>query len=79
MGAGPASRGFDTARLRGDHRRIDEPGPDLPAAVAQRLRGYADVEAVSRQERRALTEDDDARIADELLQLIVGWPRGGRP
>lgn len=45
-------------------------GHDLAAAVAMRLRGYAEVEAQRVRELRRLTEEEAARIADDLLQLL---------
>lgn len=47
---------------------------DLRAAVAARLRGYAEMERVRRAELAAMTEEDAARIADELLQLLEVLP-----
>lgn len=43
---------------------------DLAAAVAVRLQGYVEVEAQRGRELRLLTEDEAARIADDLLQLL---------
>ncbi len=48
----------------------DSGDPDLAAAVALRLAGYAEVEAVRHQELRDLTEERAAIIADDLLQLL---------
>lgn len=50
----------------------------LHAAVAQRVTGY---EAVARQRARELaevTEEDAARIADDLLQLLPLLPPAPR-
>ncbi|MDP8954233.1 MAG: hypothetical protein M3N37_04825 [Actinomycetota bacterium] len=44
--------------------------PDLAAAVAVRLAGYAEVERVRRRELRRLTEGEAAIIADDLLQVL---------
>jgi hypothetical protein len=48
----------------------DPDEPDLAAAVALRLAGYAEAEAVRRQELRDLTDEEAAIIADGLLQLL---------
>lgn len=45
-------------------------GFDLAEAVRVRLAGYAEVEAVRAHELRGMTEDEAARIADDLLQLL---------
>ncbi len=42
--------------------------------VAVRLRGYAEVAEIRRAELAAMTEDDAARIADDLLQLLDVLP-----
>ncbi len=47
---------------------------DLAAAVALRLTGYAEIEAVKVRELRQLTEGDAAMIADDLLQLLPLLP-----
>lgn len=46
----------------------------LTAAVAQRLAGYAEADAVRRAELRALTDEEGAAVADELLQLLASLP-----
>ncbi len=55
---------------------------DARTAVAARLRGYAEVESVQRLKLATMTEEDAARIADELLQLLALLPaepdRGSR-
>lgn len=48
--------------------------PELAAAVAMRLAGYAEAERVRIQELRDLTEGEAARIADDLLQLLPLLP-----
>lgn len=48
--------------------------PGLAAAVALRLAGYAEAEAVRIQELRDLTEWEAAVIADDLLQLLPFLP-----
>jgi hypothetical protein len=48
----------------------DPDEPDLAAAVALRQAGYAEAEAVRRQELRDLSDKDAAIIADDLLQLL---------
>ncbi len=48
--------------------------PGLAAAVALRLAGYAEVEAVRRRELRILTEYEAAVVADDLLQLLAFLP-----
>lgn len=44
------------------------------AYVTARLRGYTELEQVRRAELAAMTEDEAARIADELLQLLPLLP-----
>lgn len=48
--------------------------PGLAAAVALRLAGYGEAEAVRRQELRRLSEKEAAIIADDLLQLLLYLP-----
>ena len=48
--------------------------PDLVAAVALRLAGYAEAEAVRIQELRSLTDQEGAMVADDLLQLLALLP-----
>lgn len=47
---------------------------DLAAAVAARLSGFAEVEAVHAAELRRLTQSEAAEIADDLLQLLPLLP-----
>lgn len=47
-----------------------EDEPDLAEAVALRLAGYAEIEAQRRRELRAVTEEESALMADDLLQLL---------
>ncbi|MBA2417054.1 MAG: hypothetical protein H0V64_14445 [Geodermatophilaceae bacterium] len=47
---------------------------EMRAMVAVRLRGYAEVAEIRRAELAAMTEDDAARIADDLLQLLDVLP-----
>lgn len=45
-------------------------GADLHEQVVARLRGYEEAAAVRAAELRAMTEDEAARIADDLLALL---------
>lgn len=47
---------------------------DQREVVAVRLAGYREVARIRRNELRAMTEEDAARIADELLQLLPLLP-----
>lgn len=46
----------------------------MRAMVAARLRGYAEAAEIRRAELAAMTEEDAARIADELLQMLESLP-----
>lgn len=52
---------------------LDQAG-DLAERVRARLRGYAEVATVRRAELRGTTQEQAARIADELLQLLPSLP-----
>lgn len=53
--------------------RVDEPS-DLGEQVRARIHGFAEVAAVQRAELRGMTQEQAARIADELLQLLPAMP-----
>jgi hypothetical protein len=48
---------------------------DMRALVVARLSGYAEVERLQRAELAAMTEQEAARIADELLQHLALLPQ----
>jgi uncharacterized membrane protein YqiK len=52
---------------------VERPRSDRDAVVV-RLRGYAEAERVRLAELGELTEDEAARIADELLQALPWLP-----
>lgn len=47
---------------------------DRGELISARLEGFAAVAEVERAELRALTQEQAARIADELLQLLPAMP-----
>lgn len=66
------SEGVGRCAGMGDDAAIAE--QEFREAVARRLRGYEEVAAVRRAELGAMTEEEAARIADELLQLLPSLP-----